>query len=128
MKGKWTNCLAMLAACAVPYVFLGMYGDAVYGSMLGYLPMLAWMGWESRMAVRPRSRLVLLGGNLLSFLSSCLFMRLFQTPRWSWYFKPLTAFGFLGAASLLILLAQGFVMCLLRARTSNTIRHKEEHL
>lgn len=128
MKGKRTDRLAMLAACAVPYVFLGMYGDAVYGSVLGYLPMLVWMGWESRMAAKPRSLSVLLGGNLLSFLSSSLFMRLLQTPRWSWYFKPLTAFGFLGAASLLILLAQGFVVCLLRARTSNTIKHKEEHL
>lgn len=128
MKERWTDRLAMLAACAVPYVFLGMYGDAVYGSLLGYLPMLAWMGWESRMAVRPRRLLVLLGGNLLSFLSSCLFMSLFRTPKWSWYFKPLSAFGFLGAASLLILLAQGFVICLLRARNPNTIKYKEEHL
>ena len=53
MKGKWTNRMTVLAVCAVPYVFLGMYGDAVYGRTLGYLPMLAWMGWESRMAVRP---------------------------------------------------------------------------
>lgn len=128
MKGKWTNRMTVLAVCAVPYVFLGMYGDAVYGSTLGYLPMLAWMGWESRMAVRPRSLFTLLGGNLLSFLSSFLFMSLFQTPRWGWYFKLLTAFGFLVAASLLILLAQGFLIYLFQARNPNTIKHKEEHL
>lgn len=32
------------------------------------------------------------------------------------------------AASLLILLARGFVICLFRVRNPNTIRHKEEYL
>lgn len=128
MTKKWAVRLGMLAACACPYVFLGMYGDAALGSVAGYLPMLVWMGVECRTAARTGNISVLLGGNLLSFLSSLGFVLLFQTERWGWYFKPFTALGFLKTVSIAVLLAEGLLVCLFRAGKKCDTNHEEESL
>ena len=102
MRKKWAVRLGVLLASGCPYVFWGMYADAAYRSMKGYL--LFWL------AVRTRDIPALPTGNLVSFLSSYWFAAHCRLEKWSWYFKPFTALGFLKAVSALVLLAQGILL------------------
>ena len=109
--------------CALPYVFLGMYGDAALRTMALYLPMLAGLPFLCFLSVRTRSVLLLLGGNALSFASSCVFTACCGLPCWPWYFKPLSPMGFLAAvsAAALIIQAAVFLACSLRYRVRTGI-------
>ena len=110
MRKKWAVRLGVLLASGCPYVFWGMYADAAYRSMKGYLPLLIWAVLLFWLAVRTRDIPALPTGNLVSFLSSYWFKAHCRLEKWSWYFKPFTALGFLKAVSALVLLAQGILL------------------
>ena len=99
----------VLLVCAVPYVFLGMYGDAALHTMALYLPMLAGLFLLCFLSVRARSVQLLLAGNALSFASSCVFAVLCGLECWPWYFKPFSPVGFLTAVSAAALAIQAAV-------------------
>lgn len=112
MAKKWALRLGILLASGCPYVFWGMYADAAYRSMAGYLPLLGWAALLVWLTVRTRDIPVLLAGNLVSFLSSYWFTAHCQLEKWSWYFKPFTVLGFLKVVSVALLLAQGILLWL----------------
>ncbi len=109
--------------CAVPYAFLGMYGDVALRTMALYLPMLVGLPFLCFLSVRTRSVLLLLGGNALNFASSCVFTACCGLPCWPWYFKPFSPMGFLAAvsAAALIIQAAVFLACSLRYRARTGI-------
>lgn len=109
---KWMVRLGILLAGGCPYVFWGMYADAAYGSVGGYLPLLVWAALLFWLTARTRDIPALPAGNLISFLSSYWFAAHCQLEKWSWYFKPFTALGFLKAASAALLLVQGVLLWL----------------
>lgn len=81
----------ILIAYCVPYVFLGMYADAIHSSMLLYGFMIAAMlalGWYCG---KTRRIPIALLGNLLSFLSSCLLTQMCFGDAWDYYFKAFPA-------------------------------------
>lgn len=100
----------LILVCAVPYVFLGMYGDAALHTMALYLPMLAGLSLLCFLSVRARSVQLLLAGNALSFASSCVFAVLCGLECWPWYFKPFSPVGFLTAVSAAALAIQAAVL------------------
>lgn len=110
MAKKWALRLGILLVSGCPYVFWGMYADAAYRSMAGYLPLLVWAALLSWLAVRTRDIPMLLAGNLVSFLSSYWCTVHCEMEKWSWYFKPFTALGFLKAVSAALLLVQGMLL------------------
>ena len=81
----------LLAAYALPYPFLAMWEDAACGTLWCYGGMLLALTLLGRFAIRKGLYGVMFLGNGLSFLLSLLCIRLFQTEKWLWYFKPLSA-------------------------------------
>ena len=117
----------MLLGYAIPYAFLGMYGDAAFHTMALYLPMLTGLTLLCFIAIKTRNVAALLAGNALSFISSHSFTAYCSLENWSWYFKPFTPFGFLKAVSILALSLQVIVL-VIRFFWNNTIpRLKVQH-
>ena len=96
-----------LAGYAVPYAFLCLYGDAMRGTLAFHLLALVCLCVLARL-LRGRIAL-LLAGNALSFLFSAFCLSLIQDERWTWYFKPFSAFGFMALLSIMALALQLFI-------------------
>ncbi|ABW17680.1 hypothetical protein [Alkaliphilus oremlandii] len=86
--------LMFLAYC-VPYGYLAMKGDATFGTMIFYGLMIASFGILCRTAIRTNNAIVLIIGNVLSFISSYLFTFKNLSEEWGWYFKPFTPMSLL---------------------------------
>ena len=43
-------------------------------------------------SVKTKSHWIVVVGNILSLVSTCVFTMLFQTEKWGWYFKPFTPY------------------------------------
>ena len=84
---KRTIDILILLAYAVPWVFLGMYGDYSFSGMWPYalsLGVMLGLGWYCGKTKRiPLAML----GNLLSLLTSCLCTCCFATEQWNYFFK-----------------------------------------
>ena len=96
-----------LAGYAVPYAFLCLYGDAMRGTLAFHLLSLVCLCVLARLLHRRIA--LLLAGNALSFLSSAFCLSLIQDERWTWYFKPFSAFGFMALLSAAVLALQLFI-------------------
>ncbi len=89
MKRKNSYSLILLGYC-VPYAFLAMYADAVYRTLLLYGVLLAAMWLLCRASGKINQLSALVIGNVLSCVSSCIFVSRFLTDEnWGFYFKPL---------------------------------------
>ena len=99
---KW----AILLGYCLPFTFLGMYGDAVWGTMWLYVVEAAGLGALCFFTIRRRSIPTLLLGNLLTGAASYLCTALVLTPYDNGYFKPFTACGLAIAESILALALQ----------------------
>lgn len=106
--------LISVAGCCVPYAFICLWGDVTYGTMLFYPVMIPVVCLLARRARRISP--ALFAGHALSFASSCVCLLLFRTERWSWYFKPFSAFQFMAAQSLIALMIHLF-LCRRRRRS-----------
>lgn len=93
MKKTLIRMVLVLFYC-IPFVFLAMNEDATAGTLWFYLVMIIGFGALCVCSVRTKSPWIVVLGNLLSFASSCVFVRIFQTEKWRWYFKPFTPYQF----------------------------------
>ena len=81
----------MLLLYSIPYGYLAMKGDANSGTMIFYGLMIVGFGILCRTAIRTNNTIILIIGNILSFiLSYILTSRYLPSEEWSWYFKPTT--------------------------------------
>lgn len=87
MKRLITRILLISGYC-IPFVFLAMNEDAVTGTLWFYLVMILGFGALCYSGVKTKNTIVVVWGNLLSFVSSCIFAWFFQTEKWEYYFKP----------------------------------------
>ncbi len=85
----------MLLAYSVPYGYLAMKGDATSGTMIFYGFMIIGFGILCGTAIRTHNTIILIAGNILSFISSYLFVQRNLPEEWSGYFKPFTNTGLL---------------------------------
>ena len=111
MKKAW-----LLAAYCVPYVFLAVYGDAAYGTMLLYGAMATGFALLCRSALKAGAPAILYIGNGLSFVSSCLAAKLSGLEWMEHYFKPFTSHSLIVAISLVALVAQTIAVLMMRRR------------
>ena len=89
-RRKMGSFMILIAYC-IPYVFLGMYGDAMYHSMWLYGLMIVAMfglGWYCGKSKRIPIALL---GNLLSLLISCLLTEVLFGDDWNYFFKAFPA-------------------------------------
>lgn len=91
MKKRNTVSVLILLAYCVPYVFLGMYGDAMYHSLWLYGLMVAAMTGLGWYCGKTRRIPVALLGNLLSLLLSCLLTQVIFGDDWNHFFKAFPA-------------------------------------
>ena len=87
MKTNFIRTLLLLGYC-VPFVFLAMNEDATVGTLWFYLIMIIGFGILSYASAKTKNSWIVVVGNILSFISSCIFAWNFQTPKWEYYFKP----------------------------------------
>ena len=87
MKDRIAKLLLLLLYC-VPFVFLAMNEDVVYGTCWFYLVMIVSFVCLSYLCAKTKNLSILYIGNILSFISTCIFAWIFQTPKWEYYFKP----------------------------------------
>lgn len=87
MKKVFLKILLLLGYC-IPFVFLAMNEDAVTGTLWFYLIMIVGFGVLCYGSLKVKSVWIIFVGNILSFISSCIFAWTFQTEKWEYYFKP----------------------------------------
>ena len=82
-----TKIMLILAYC-VPFVFLAMNEDAMFGSLWFYLVMISGFCTLAYVCTKTKNNWIIAVGNIFSFASSCIFAWNFQTEKWEYYFKP----------------------------------------
>lgn len=101
----------MLLAYSIPYGYLAMYGDAMYGTMLLYVFLILGFGILCLTAIRTDNIITPIIGNILSFISSYLFtLKNLPSKEWAWYFKPLTPISILFIITAVCFVIQILVM------------------
>lgn len=78
----------LISGYLIPFVFLAMNEDVTVGSLWFYLIMLVGFSTLCYGSIRTENLWIVVIGNILSFISSCIFAGLFQTQKWEYYFKP----------------------------------------
>ena len=67
---KWISRVLLLLLYSVPYAFLAIYGDAQWGSLWLYLPMIVGFTVLAIIAHVTKNEVIVLVGNVLSVISS----------------------------------------------------------
>lgn len=80
--------ILLLSGYCLPFVFLAMNEDATVGTLWFYLIMIAGFTILCFSCIKTKNFLIVIIGNILSFVSSCGFAWFFQTEKWEYYFKP----------------------------------------
>ena len=78
----------LLFCYLIPFVFLAMNEDATTGTPNFYFVMIVALGALCFGCIKTKNWWIVVVGNILSFISSCVFAWNFQTPKWEYYFKP----------------------------------------
>ncbi len=92
---KWLIRGLLLIGYCISFAFLSMYGDATHGTMLLYALMIAGLSIFCFSVIKSKQFVVVIFGNMLSFIISYICVQEFYTDKWGWYFKPFTANGLL---------------------------------
>lgn len=87
MKKSFIKVLLLLGYC-IPFVFLAMNEDALFGTLWFYLIMIIGFSVLCCGSAKTKSLWIVFVGNILSFVSSFIFSWNFQTEKWGYYFKP----------------------------------------
>jgi membrane associated rhomboid family serine protease len=80
--------ISLILGYCVPYVFLAMNEDAITGTPYFYFVMILCFSVLCFFSIKTNNKKIALSGNVLSFISSCVFALLFKTEKWEYYFKP----------------------------------------
>ena len=114
MKNSMIKGILITGYC-VPFVFLAMNEDITVGTLWFYLVMAVGFGLLCYGSVKVRSPLIVVIGNILSFVSSYMFTCFLRTEKWGWYFKPFTPYQLLGVETIFVFLLQiVVVICALK--------------
>lgn len=103
---SWAVRILLLLGYCVPYAFLSMNGDTAYDTMLLYGVMIICFALLCWLSVKTQNSVIIIVGNILSCLSSYLFILQYQMEKWEWYFKPFSANSLLILLSIMALLLQ----------------------
>ncbi len=91
MKNNLIRAILLLFYC-IPFVFLAMNEDAATGTLWFYIIMTAGFVTLCYGSIKSKNSWIVTAGNILSFISSCIFTFFFKSEKWDWYFKPFTPY------------------------------------
>ncbi|MFR9542744.1 hypothetical protein RFF05_03925 [Bengtsoniella intestinalis] len=106
MTNKWIISILLLIGYSIPFAFLAMIGDVLWWNMWFYLVMIIGFALLCFGAIKTKQYAMVFLGNIISCISSYLCIQQFQTEKWSWYFKPLTANMLMLVISVIVTLLQ----------------------
>lgn len=78
----------LISGYCIPFVFLAMNEDVTSGTLWFYLIMIAGLSTLCFGSIKSKNSWLVVFGNTLSFVSTCVFGLLFRTEKWKYYFKP----------------------------------------
>lgn len=105
MKNMKLRLLLLLGYC-IPFAFLSVYGDAVWGTMLLYGLMTIGFALLCWMALKTNNSVFIYIGNTLSFASSYIVGKISGLEPMGYYFKPFTTYSLIAALSVLAVVCQ----------------------
>ena len=108
--------LSLFICCALPYGFWAMNADISTGSMLFHYMMCLAVLLSFIIAIKTKNVIILLIGNLLSFILSFYFVSFHQNYQWEYYFKPFSPLGFLKFISTIYIGIQLIALCILQMK------------
>jgi len=96
----------ILLAYCVPYGYLAMKGDAIFETMIFYGLMIVSFGILCGIVIKTNNTIMLIIGNVLSFISSYLFTLKNLSEEWNWYFKPFASTSLLLLITIIFFIIQ----------------------
>ncbi|MEC6747874.1 hypothetical protein VXN63_04920 [Marinilactibacillus sp. XAAS-LB27] len=109
MNSKMVKKISLLGYL-FPYIFLSMYADFTFGSMMMYLFMLIAFVFLSLFITKNDQRELIVKGNIVSYCSSALLILTSGMLENQWYFKPFSAMGLLFFVTTMMVFIQ--LMCI----------------
>ena len=106
MKNQRNMKLVLLILYCIPFTFLAVNGDAVYGTMLFYGIMIAGFALLCRYSLKTSNEIVIYIGNVFSFISSYAVAKMSGLEPMGHYFKPFTAYSLIVTISVITFLLQ----------------------
>lgn len=85
---RWLIRIFLLVGYCIPFVFLAMHEDVIAGTLWFYLVMIIGFSFLCYAGIKTKNYAIIMIGNILSFISSCIFALNFYTDKWEYYFKP----------------------------------------
>ena len=114
-KTAGINVLLLTAYC-IPFAFLCVYGDAVWGTMLFYGFMIAGLAVLCKETLKTNCVSLLYIGNALSCASSYTAAKLSGLEPMAYYFKPFTAYSLITALSIVSVIAHMMIVLIRNKR------------
>lgn len=109
----------------IPYVFLAMKADEVFGTPFCYGVMFVCCYFLARNCALRNNGTQLWCGALVSSLISLLCLVLWKTEKWDWYFKPFSGEGLLMTYCTVFFVLQVIIYKGYRKKTEGN--RKEQH-
>jgi len=119
----------ILAGYCIPYVFLCLYGDAVWGTGLVYGAAAAVMAGLCVLACKTQQIKLVVVGNIISCAVSELCVLLFALEKFNYYFKPFSAHMLVGICTVIAILIQAYLVSRLtddRKRAKDILKNRQE--
>lgn len=121
MDEKKSKIFLLMGYC-IPYVFLCLYGDAVWGTGLIYGVAAAVVVLLCLFACKTQNIKLVVVGNIISFAVSELCVILFALEKLNYYFKPFSVHMLVCICSVIAILIQAY---LISRFTDDRKRHKD---
>lgn len=128
MNEKNSKILLLVGYC-IPYVFLCMYGDAVWGSGLVYGVAAIAMAVLCVLACKTENIKLVVVGNIISYAVSELCVILLAEEKLSYYYKSLNVHMLVGVCTVIAAMLQAYLVSRLtddRARHNKFVENRRE--
>ena len=128
MDAKKSRLILLVGYC-IPYIFLCLYGDAVWGTGLVYGVAALAMGLLCVFACKMHQIKLVVIGNIISFAVSELCIMLFALEKFNYYFKPFSAHMLVIVCSVIAILIQAYLISRLtddRKRAKDILQNRQE--
>ncbi len=109
MDEKKSKIILLVGYC-VPYIFLCLYGDAIWGTGLVYGIAAVAMAALCFFACKTQNIKLVVLGNIISFAVSELCVILFALEKFNYYFKPFSAHMLVGICTVIAILIQAYII------------------
>ena len=123
MKKTWLVRVLLLSAYCVPYTFLAINGDATSGTMLFYGVMVAAFSLLCWGSIKTNNMMIVLIGNVISFLSSYIATLSGDLEARAGYFKPFTAESLLITISVVVTVIQVITVVVYKVKSRNVVNN-----